>query len=72
MVFRKNNYYLTIEARQSTVYKHASLACAARLADTACPQIYPVGAWEYTSLSCFILSTLDCHLSTVTLMKSEL
>ena len=54
------------------IYKRASLACAARLADTACPQIYPVGAWEYTSLSCFILSTLDCHLSTVTLMKSEL
>ena len=27
--------------------KRASLACAARLADTACPQIYPVGAWGY-------------------------
>ena len=58
------------------IYKRASLACAARLADTVCLQIYPVGAWGYernnTSLSCFVLSTLDCHLSTVTLMKSEL
>ena len=29
------------------IYKRASLACAARLADTVCPQIYPVGAWGY-------------------------
>ena len=26
------------------IYKHASLACAARLADTVCPQSRPTGA----------------------------
>ena len=29
-------------------YKRASLACAPRLADTACPQIRPAGVWSYS------------------------
>ena len=28
--------------------KHASLACAARLADTVCPQSHPADAWTHS------------------------
>ena len=47
-------YILTIKTRLMFVclciyiYKHASLACAARLADTACPQSRPAGAWSHS------------------------
>ena len=48
-------YFLVFELQSIALYsiidKRASLACVARLADTACPQIYQVGAWEYTSLT---------------------
>ena len=39
--------YLVFSPLQLNYYKRASLACAAHLADTACPQIYPVGACGY-------------------------
>ena len=32
----------------TNIHKRATLACAARLADTKCPQSHPADAWSYT------------------------
>ena len=44
--YKQKDYYNAIHTILFHINKRASLACAARLADAACPQSYPVGAWR--------------------------
>ena len=54
-------------------YKRASLACAARLADTVCPQSSRTGAWEYLSNGRLLSNSLLKHVVHLRLfMNSEL
>ena len=51
-LFQKSDEKLIIFPFNLQSYKRASLACAARLADTSCPPEAPFGRLEVTLVNC--------------------